>query len=273
MGGGFVFAAALTAITVQSSVPTQTQWEVVAPFSVPAADDRCVAIAVFQRGSETLRFALEARPTSVQYAVLVEAPGSLGRRPWIEGRYSIGSVQPEQDIVVAEAGARKEAIVYQLKANRSELKSVGADPSLKVRMKPNQFDIGLRVPGIGAALDSLDSCSSNLLSKWGYTSELQRNTADYPRPERNIFTYATSNDYPRSALAAGAMGEAHVLVSVGVDRRASDCRTIRSSSNKDIDAMTCRIVTERVRYIPGRDRSGRPIAAPLYLTMRWEIPR
>lgn len=276
MRSSIAYAAVFAALILQSEVSAsaqQVQWQVETPFAVPIAADRCMAVETFRKGTETLRLIVEARPASEQFAVLIEAPGSLGGKPWVEGTFLFGGKKPELDVVVVEAGARNGAIVYQLKINRAELIPSGDDLHLEIRTKPRKFDLSLNMPKIDSALSLLDDCASEFLEERGFAQESQRQIGSYPRPERNLYTYATSNDYPSAAVAAGAMGEAHVLVWVNVDRRASNCRLIRSSGHADIDAATCNILTRRVRYVPGRNLNGDPVAAPAYLTMRWELPR
>ena len=72
-------------------------------------------------------------------------------------------------------------------------------------------------------------------------------------------TKLTMRDYPPGAVRAWPRdGRVFVAVRVQVDGRASDCKVNRSSGNRAIDADTCRLVMERVRFNPARDRKGRP---------------
>ena len=78
-------------------------------------------------------------------------------------------------------------------------------------------------------------------------------------------------DYPRAAYRARAEGTVTVSYWVGVDGRASRCRTVRSSGHAELDAATCRLVVERYRYEPARNAAGEAIP---YLTgwqQRWWI--
>lgn len=66
-------------------------------------------------------------------------------------------------------------------------------------------------------------------------------------------------DYPKSAARAGIGGTVWVRYVVTEKGRAQDCRIQRSSGNADLDATTCRLITQRFRYRPGTDAAGRPI--------------
>jgi protein TonB len=79
------------------------------------------------------------------------------------------------------------------------------------------------------------------------------------RPAVIESTKLTSRDYPPAAIRAWPRGgRVFVAVRVQLDGRATDCKINRSSGNPGIDADTCRLVMERVRFVPARDEQGRP---------------
>ena len=68
------------------------------------------------------------------------------------------------------------------------------------------------------------------------------------------------SDYPRAALEAGIGGKVAARVTVGPRGRVTNCEIIESSGNRDLDETTCRVITRRFRYEPGRDALGRAIS-------------
>ena len=70
----------------------------------------------------------------------------------------------------------------------------------------------------------------------------------------------TNADYPKSATAARQGGSVTTHFNVGADGRPNKCRVVKSSGSADIDATTCRLIEERFRYEPARDKAGRPIS-------------
>jgi TonB family protein len=171
---------------------------------------------------------------------------------------------------MARSGKPAGTIFYILGANRSELVAAGPNPELTMRRVQGPGDI--IVSGLGAALALVDSCSADLLEKWGYSKEFQRQLATAPKPKEAWPSYVSPYDFPQTALAAVKGGETNVLVDVDVDGHASNCRVISSSGRQDIDRTTCVIVAERAKYQPALDIKGEPIASPYYATFRWEIP-
>jgi protein TonB len=78
-------------------------------------------------------------------------------------------------------------------------------------------------------------------------------------------------DYPRGAGEAGVGGIVMVRYVVEIDGHASHCQVIRSSGHWDLDEATCRLIEQRFRYKPARDRNGRPVASVMEGRHEWII--
>jgi len=78
-------------------------------------------------------------------------------------------------------------------------------------------------------------------------------------PSRQIGGRITDNDYPRSAGNAGAGGTVSVEYTVTPEGRVTDCAVTRSSGFAELDATTCRLITQRYRFKPARDAAGRKV--------------
>jgi len=66
-------------------------------------------------------------------------------------------------------------------------------------------------------------------------------------------------DFPREARRLRAEGTVIAAFTIEPDGRATGCAILRSSGNGALDATTCRLIEERFRFEPARDRAGRPI--------------
>lgn len=60
-------------------------------------------------------------------------------------------------------------------------------------------------------------------------------------------------------------------VMVGTDGRVSGCRVIESSGSGELDALTCRLVTQRFRFTPARDGAGRAVAETVQIEHTWDV--
>lgn len=80
-----------------------------------------------------------------------------------------------------------------------------------------------------------------------------------------------ARDYPTPsggrAIRRGS--EVIVRVIVGIDGHASQCSIYRASVDPEADAITCRLVVERLRFRPAMDAAGDPVPAPFYWRQRW----
>lgn len=80
-------------------------------------------------------------------------------------------------------------------------------------------------------------------------------------------------DYPalRGGRRSRAGTQVTVKVTVGVNGRASDCVVLQPSPDAEADAITCRLVVERLRFKPATDAAGNAVAAPYYWRQRWFV--
>lgn len=60
-----------------------------------------------------------------------------------------------------------------------------------------------------------------------------------------------------------------VYMTVGIDGRASNCRVVRPSPDREADAIVCRLAEERFRFRPATDDSGKPVVASYGWRQEW----
>jgi TonB family protein len=94
-----------------------------------------------------------------------------------------------------------------------------------------------------------------------------------PQPERPLPELFASADYPAAALARAAEGRAEFRLAVDPRGRIGACVIVASSGHEDLDAATCRILTERARFRPAFDRRGRPVAGSHVGRVVWRMAR
>lgn len=80
------------------------------------------------------------------------------------------------------------------------------------------------------------------------------------------------SDFPPALADAGIGGTVGVRYLVWTDGHVTECEVTRSSGNAQIDALTCRLITERFRFRPSRDSRGRPVPALVVETHTWDVP-
>lgn len=85
--------------------------------------------------------------------------------------------------------------------------------------------------------------------------------------------HISDSDYPKEAYRDHASGTVYLRFIVGVNGRVTSCTVTRSSGNADLDNTTCRLIMERFRYRPSRDRNGKPYPDEVTGFHKWELWR
>jgi len=81
------------------------------------------------------------------------------------------------------------------------------------------------------------------------------------------------SDYPRGAAAAGIGGTVGVRYAVETNGRVTGCTVTHSSGSAELDETTCRLIEQRFRYAPSRDRDGRPVRSFIVENHSWDVER
>lgn len=76
-------------------------------------------------------------------------------------------------------------------------------------------------------------------------------------------------DLREGLLAEGQEAAVRVIFTVLASGSVTGCRIDRSSGNPSIDSLTCRLIEQRFRYRPARDRDGRPVRSMVRETHTW----
>jgi protein TonB len=88
-------------------------------------------------------------------------------------------------------------------------------------------------------------------------------------PPRHIRGRISDRDYPRGAAESGVSGTVSVIYTIETDGRATHCAITHSSGSAELDETTCRLIEERFRYEPSRDRWGRPVRSRMVSDHEW----
>lgn len=84
--------------------------------------------------------------------------------------------------------------------------------------------------------------------------------------------WITNDDYPPSAIRAGAQGTTAISWDINAEGRVENCVVTASSGNADLDRAACAALTRRARYTPAVDQNGAPIRSKSSRRVRWVLP-
>src|SRR5688500_1715134 len=91
------------------------------------------------------------------------------------------------------------------------------------------------------------------------------------RARASLGSLISNDDYPAEALRRDEQGTVGFRVSVGADGMVTGCTVTSSSGSAILDSTTCRLISERARFTPARDRKGRPVADGATARIVWRI--
>lgn len=68
------------------------------------------------------------------------------------------------------------------------------------------------------------------------------------------------SDFPAKVLPPNIRVTVYMRWTITAKGRVTNCQVTRSSGYPEVDAVTCELITKRLRYEPSRDAQGRPVA-------------
>ena len=263
---GCSLLCAVVASSPCGAEPPPGVWTATGKWTVEHADRRCLASRTFAAHNKSLVVVLAPTPASDagQLWLLTEdARLSLDRV-----RIDAGGVAVKAEGMTLAGLTASKQRVWQMALQGEEMQRLWATGRLGLRGP--DIEAALFLPALNQVRPALQGCTEGLLKDWGFPAETARLTT-FAKPREDVVAYVRAEDYPSAALRDGASGTAEVMVTVGVDGRARDCRVLQSAGHPALDSTTCAIVVRRARFEPAREASGKAVEAPFFTRISWRM--
>lgn len=270
---GTAVGAAVIGTALPAGAAPLAEAKPTASWQVDFGDQRCVALRSFEVDGRPVVMAIEPNPDGSGSRVLFRLSEGIGQ-PVVgfeRATFSINGKKVSDGISLWPGERQGQLLMTGAREDEegairlAEIKEVSLDsPQLKARMA---------LTGMARVAGLLERCNGGLLASWGFAEADQARLANWPKlaqPISRIFSY---QDYPRESLREGQQGEVRARVSVGADGKPQGCAVRYGSGWPSLDQATCRLLLERARFEPARDKAGQPMAAPSFHTVRWRVPR
>jgi TonB family protein len=266
----FLLPLALLASPPVAARPTQpAAFEPESKWTVDFDDQRCFAARRFRSDSQVLVLGVAPWPMFDWAKFVIEKPGRVDGILPLNGKVSIDGGKAYDVVMMTAASANEGRVIYTFSLPGEAIGALKAGK--RARVQSVQLDADIPMTSLSPVLAKLDECLPLLLEHWGFGKDKQAMIASFPAHATRA-PPLRSGDYPASALRRGAVGVVEVLINVGVEGKALDCKIIRSSGHKDLDDTTCQKLLSRGNFRPGRDHSGKAVVSPFYFSVNWLMP-
>ena len=122
-----------------------------------------------------------------------------------------------------------------------------------------------------AAVEALRKCEDSRMREWGIDPIAWRALKARPQPVKGAPPWFTADDYPISAIWKGLQGYSISRVEVAPDGRVSNCVSLNRNRAPNVKDRMCLKLKHRARFTPALDTSGKPVAAPYVVLVKFQL--
>ena len=231
------------------------------------ADNRCEATHAFGSAAHPVYFMIKPSPTSgVVQLVLVRAGHKYNAL---------------QDRISLSFGSGKPIELSQLRYGTptQDVRMVNLDAEVAARLKDASTlkwsgpatDYQLALGNMAQVMKVLANCRDDLRKYWNIEPALSSALREPPAPLKPLPKAFSTDDYPAEAVNNNQSGTAGIVMLVDEKGQLADCMLDETSGVPTLDAMTCIIIKQRVKFRPAVGSDGKPVRAALTTRIRWEM--
>jgi len=128
------------------------------------------------------------------------------------------------------------------------------------------------IPNAAKAVDAFRECESAKLVEWGADAAAFEPGGKQPAPVGDSGKWIGYDDLHLSRTDTGTfVGFVVARLTIATDGRVEACSLIDTNKNKTLDASACKLLGERARYEPARDKDGKPLRSVALYRTEWAI--
>jgi len=236
---------------------------------VDHAPHQCVAVREFGPEDKRVTLIVKPSPTSDVMQLMVMKKGSKGSAVQHLARVSIGTSEP---ITVRQ-------LTYGLKGRAFRLVNLDSEQARTlagadaIAWNGEGARFRLATGKLEKLMKALADCRADLRDFWNIDSKQATKLKSPAMPERPLMGYFKSGNYPLQAVLQRESGTTSVVALIDEKGTVRDCMIDGTSGIATLDAMTCIVVRERVRFTPAIGEDGVPVRSYFMQRVRWEMPQ
>jgi len=128
------------------------------------------------------------------------------------------------------------------------------------------------IPNAAKAVEALRQCESAKLVEWGADPAAFAPGGRQAAPVGDPAKWVGYDDmhFPRDSTASSA-GFAIARLAIDTDGHVAACDLIDSNGNKGLNAVACKLLGDRARYEPARDKDGKAVRSVVLYGTDWRV--
>jgi len=256
---GVVFPQSTTAAPLQ---PTK-------PWVLEFADEQCVAAREYGAPDKPLAIILKPSPVGNLIQITFLRPATGGAPRDIAADLRIGDHPPiETRALTFDSKSAK------LRSMRISLPAETADRLAEARTieinASGELDQTFAIAPMRDVMATMKACIADLRAHWniGAENEVTLRT----RAKANLARFLRDTDYPEMAALRRQGGVVEFVLLIDEAGKVADCTVTVPSGVPTLDAQSCAILVDRVKFEPAVGHDGKPAKDSAVSRITWKIP-
>lgn len=251
-----------------SAVLAPTSLAPVKPWLVDFAENQCIASRSYGEGKDEIQLAIKPSPTSDVVQIIVVKDGAFAPPVQLDVSLKLGSAEPLKVKQLRYGGHGNILRVINLPAEQAAMLSAAQT----ITWSTGGSGWILQTGPMDKLMKALEICRSDLRDYWNITPQNAAGLKSPAIPVHPALNYFSSEDYPQQAIRQDEGGTTSVVVLIDEKGKVRDCMIDGTSGVPTLDAMTCVVFRERVKFAPAITNEGEPVRSFMTQRIRWELP-
>lgn len=138
---------------------------------------------------------------------------------------------------------------------------------------PNRTWYRLRTGSMKAIMAAIRSCTDKVIESWGYSPAVQHSLSRPATPTEQPSKWLGPFDYPKSMIVSGTMAIVEFRLDVADTGDVAGCKVISATLPEEASDTTCKLISQRAKFLPALDAAGKAAKSYYMGTVRWVIRR
>jgi TonB family protein len=260
---------AFLALACVAAAPPAPVRQPIKPWVLDYGETSCVAMRAYGSVEAPVTLAFRPSPNGRVVRIAVVRGGLTGDAHHFPVTLALGGAPLKTTGLRFAARNGKKDVVW-INVERSALDALGSVREIGLQ-GGGELNERFALPQMAAVLKGLDTCTADLKRYWNF-SDGPSTLAHPPEPTGNPQNWVTDNDYPAQAMNEEEAGRAGFVLLIDETGKVRDCTIEETTGIATLDAQACILMTDRARFRPARDSTGKPVRSTWSSRFSFRMP-